>query len=112
MDCLDDATRLERLQRAAEKGKRTGNLLEIWCCSSADQKHGDLPAALASLQEALTLAEPEGYIRLFVGEGPAMASLLRAAAKQDTASYVAQLLAAVNESGASAVPADRGWSIP
>ena len=33
-------------------------------------------AALASLQRALTLAEPEGYVRLFVDEGPAMASLL------------------------------------
>jgi LuxR family maltose regulon positive regulatory protein len=52
-------------------------------------------AALASLQRALTLAEPEGYVRLFVDEGPAMASLLRAAAKEGIApSYVHRLLAA------------------
>ncbi len=101
---LDDATQLlERLRRAAEKGKRTGNLLEILVLQSlAHQKHGDLPAALASLHQALTRAEPEGYIRLFVDEGPAMASLLRAAAKQDIRrSYVAQLLAAFNETGSS-----------
>ena len=32
------------------------------------------------LQQALTLAEPEGYIRMFVDEGPPMAQLLREAA--------------------------------
>jgi LuxR family maltose regulon positive regulatory protein len=52
-------------------------------------------AALASLQRALTLAEPEGYVRLFVDEGPPMASLLRAAGKEGIApSYVHRLLAA------------------
>jgi LuxR family transcriptional regulator, maltose regulon positive regulatory protein len=60
---------------------------------------GDLPAALAALERALTLAEPEGYVRVFVGEGPPMASLLRMAAKQGiTLSYVQRLLAAVNRS--------------
>jgi LuxR family maltose regulon positive regulatory protein len=33
------------------------------------------------LQQALTLAEPEGYVRMFVDEGPPMALLLEAAAK-------------------------------
>ena len=48
------------------------------------QARGDIPAALASLQRALTLAEPEGYVRPFVDEGPPMASLLRAAAKRES----------------------------
>ena len=53
---------------------------------------------LHPLQRALTLAEPEGYVRIFVDEGPPMASLLRAAAKQGIApSYVRRLLAAVNK---------------
>jgi MalT-like TPR region len=40
--------------------------------------------------------EPEGYIRIFVDEGPPMASLLRAVSKQGPApNYVRQLLAAV-----------------
>jgi LuxR family transcriptional regulator, maltose regulon positive regulatory protein len=44
------------------------------------------------------LAEPEGYIRIFVDEGQPMASLLRAAAKQGIApGYVRRLLAAVNK---------------
>ena len=36
---------------------------------------GDTPGALAPLERALTLAEPEGYVRVFVAEGPPMASL-------------------------------------
>ena len=64
----------------------------------AHQARGDIPAALASLQRALTLAEPEGYVRVFVDEGPAMAALLKAAAKQGIApSYVRRLLAAVRQ---------------
>ena len=46
------------------------------------QARGDVPGALAALERALTLAEPEGYVRVFAGEGPPMASLLRRVAKQ------------------------------
>jgi LuxR family maltose regulon positive regulatory protein len=94
------ATRLlERLLRAAEEGARTGSVIEILVLQAlAHQMRGDIPAALASLQRALTLAEPEGYVRIFVDEGPPMASLLRAAAKQGIApSYVRRLLAAVSK---------------
>jgi len=114
-DSLDDATRLlERLRQAAEEGKRTGNLLEILVLQSlAHQARGDLPAALASLQEALTLAEPEGYVRLFVDEGPPMASLLRAAAKQGIRrNYVGRLLAAINETERSSQPGQPGLIEP
>ena len=45
----------------------------------------------------MMLAEPEGYVRVFVDEGPAMASLLRAAAKQGIRrDYIRRLLAAVS----------------
>ena len=55
------------------------------------------PAALAPLERALTLAEPEGYVRIFVDEGPPMAALLKAAARQGIApSHVRRLLAAVS----------------
>jgi len=95
-----EATRLlERLLRAAEEGQRTGSVIEILVLQAlARQARGDVPAALASLQRALTLAEPEGYVRIFVDEGPPMAALLRAAAKQGIAPrYVRRLLAAVNK---------------
>lgn len=54
----------------------------------------DTPALLA-LERALTLAEPENYIRSFVDQGPAMAALLRqAAARQVAPQYIPRLLAA------------------
>ncbi|HJZ01004.1 MAG TPA: LuxR C-terminal-related transcriptional regulator, partial [Streptosporangiaceae bacterium] len=94
---IHEAARLlERLLRAAEEGGRTGRVLEILVLQAlAHQARGDIPAGLAALQRALTLAEPEGYVRVFVDEGPPMASLLRAAAKQGMArDYVRRLLAA------------------
>jgi LuxR family maltose regulon positive regulatory protein len=51
--------------------------------------------ALSVLGRALLLAEPEGYVRTFVDEGPAMADLLRQAARRGiTSHYTAKLLAA------------------
>jgi LuxR family maltose regulon positive regulatory protein len=96
---LDEADRLlGYLLEAAEKGKRTGSVIEILALKAlAHQRHGDIPAALASLQRALMLAEPQGYIRVFVDEGAPMAALLKALAKQGIApSYLRLLLAAVN----------------
>ncbi len=93
---------LERLRPAAEAGGRTGRVIEILVLQAlAYQARRDLPAALACLDRAVTLAEPEGYVRVFADEGPAMASLLTAAAKQGTArNYVRRLLAAaVGETG-------------
>ena len=92
---------VERLLRAAEEGARTGSVLEILVVQAlAQQTQGDIPGALAPLHRALTLAEPEGYVRTFVDEGPAMASLLRAAAKQGIVrSYVGSLLAAFDTTG-------------
>ena len=97
---IHEATRLlERLLSAAEEGARTGRVIAILVLRAlAHQTLGDIPAALACLERALTLAEPEGYVRVFIDEGPPMASLLRAAAKQGIArNYVRRLLAAVTE---------------
>jgi LuxR family maltose regulon positive regulatory protein len=55
----------------------------------------DTPRAMARLEQALSLAEPESYIRIFVDEGAPMAALLRQAAAQGLAPiYVSKLLAA------------------
>ena len=68
---------LERLLKAAEAQKRTGSVIEILVAQAlAHQVQGNLPLALASLERALTLAEPEGYLRLFVDEGEPMRLLL------------------------------------
>ncbi|MEP7016391.1 MAG: helix-turn-helix transcriptional regulator, partial [Actinomycetota bacterium] len=83
---LHEATRLlERLLPAAEEGARTGRVIEILVLQAlAHQVRGDVPAALASVKRALTLSEPEGYVRVFVDEGLPMASLLRAVARGRT----------------------------
>lgn len=87
---------LERLRQAADDGARMGSVIEILVLQAlAHQMHGDVPAALIRLQQALTLAEPEGYVRIFVDEGLPMAALLKEALKGSIApNYVRQLLTA------------------
>jgi LuxR family transcriptional regulator, maltose regulon positive regulatory protein len=93
---LDAMGLLDRLLHAAEAGERTGNVIEILILQAlAQHMQGNIPAALAPLSRALTLAEREGYIRLVVDEGPAMAHLLReAAARGIRPEYTGTLLAA------------------
>jgi LuxR family maltose regulon positive regulatory protein len=87
---------LDRLLRAAEDGGRAGSLVEILVLQSLTaQSLAHLPAALPPLRRALELAEPEGYVRTFVDEGPPLAALLQAIAREGSASsYVPRLLAA------------------
>jgi LuxR family maltose regulon positive regulatory protein len=59
------------------------------------QAQGDTAAALGPLERALALAEPEGYVRVFVDEGARMAALLAQVAhgQAPVAQYAAKLLA-------------------
>jgi len=60
----------------------------------AMQKQGDEQPAIAALERAMHLAEPEGYARIFLDEGPALARLLWEAAARGTApAYAHRLLA-------------------
>ena len=72
---------LERLLKAAQEGARMGSVIEILVLQAlAHHAEGGINAALKPLQQALTLAEPEGYFRVFLNEGSSMAQLLREAA--------------------------------
>lgn len=98
---LHDAARLlERLLAAADDGERTGSLVEILVLRAlAHQAHGDIPAALASLEQALALAAPEEYVRTFLDEGAPMTTLLRAVGQRGAARpYARHLLASAGES--------------
>ena len=87
---------LERLLTAAEGGGRMGSVIEILVLQArAHEAQGDIPAALVPLERALALAEPEGYVRIFVDEGTPMARLLfEAAARGIMPDYTGRLLAA------------------
>jgi LuxR family transcriptional regulator, maltose regulon positive regulatory protein len=77
-ESLRDARRLlDRLQQAAETGGRAGSGIEIGVLQAlARQAQGDAPAVVTSLERALPLAEPEGYLRLFADEGEPMRLLI------------------------------------
>lgn len=90
---------LERLLKAAEAGERTGSVIEILILLAlAYHLQSDIPAALIMLERALTLAEPEGYVRIFVDEGPPIFHLLEKAAEHGIVpNYVHQLLSAFSK---------------
>jgi LuxR family maltose regulon positive regulatory protein len=87
---------LERLLKAAEEGGRKGSVIEILVLQAiAYHAQGDIPAALLPLQHALALAEPEGYVRIFLDEGSNMMQMLReASAREIMPDYTDKLLAA------------------
>jgi ATP/maltotriose-dependent transcriptional regulator MalT len=69
---------LERLDALAKSQRRTQSLIQIRAVLSlALQSTGDHRSALAMLADALALARPEGYVRVFADEGAPMAALLR-----------------------------------
>jgi LuxR family maltose regulon positive regulatory protein len=67
---LRDAARLlGRLLTAAEQSGRTGRAIEILTLQAqAHHALGDIPAALASREQARRLAEPEGFVPIFADE--------------------------------------------
>ncbi len=107
----DDALAvLDPLLQAVREGGRMGIAIECLILRSLVlQAHGDTASALRSLADALVLAEPEGYIRIFADEGIPMARLLtRLAAVQQrgqvsapqaaSSDYIHRLLAVFDQS--------------
>jgi DNA-binding NarL/FixJ family response regulator len=114
---------LQRLHAAAATQGRMGSVIELRALQAlALAASGDAAAALDALAEALTLAAPEGYVRVFADEGAPMQALLgrlvaaqrteHAAARAVRLDYLARLLHAFEEKpgepgsgrGAAALP--------
>lgn len=75
--CAGVSALLARLLTLAARQKRTGSVLEILLTQAlVEQAQGNQPQALAALEQALTLAVPEGYLRIFVDEGEPLRVLL------------------------------------
>lgn len=87
---------LEPLLTSAEAAGAFLHVIEI-CALRALALHalGDISTALDSLGWSLALAEPEGFVRVYLNEGAPMAALLReAAARGIQAEYAEKLLTA------------------
>ncbi len=99
---------LESLVPLAEWRGRPGMLIEIYALQAlACQAQGDVEQAMAALERALSLAEPEGHVRIFADEGEPMARLLQEAARRGIApGFVNKSLAAFG------VSKDRGTEEP
>jgi LuxR family maltose regulon positive regulatory protein len=72
-----------------------GLVLQALVC----QAQADRASAVSALERALTLAQPEGYVRIFVDEGAPQAELLAQTARGEApvAGYAAKLLEAFPE---------------
>ncbi|MGB3061306.1 MAG: LuxR C-terminal-related transcriptional regulator [Anaerolineae bacterium] len=92
---------LARLLQAAEAQKRRDSALDILLVQAlAHEAQGNRPQALAALERALALAEPEGYVRIFVDEGEAMRLLIEKQSRNrdhPLSDYVDKLLAAFTQ---------------
>jgi LuxR family maltose regulon positive regulatory protein len=94
---LDEAYRLLRhlLEKAEVAGymSRTIEILNLQAL--AFQARGETARAMTALERALTLAEPGGFVRIFVDEGPPMSRLLYDSLTRGVApAYAGRLLAA------------------
>jgi LuxR family maltose regulon positive regulatory protein len=97
---VDEALRLlARLQRLDEAcGFGVTLVRDLLIEALAWKLRGEPHHALAVLERALVLAEPEGYVRAFLDEGPQAVELLRAAAGRGMAAgHLPRLLAAAGE---------------
>ncbi len=93
---------LDRQFKVAEEGDRTSTAIEILILNAlALQAQGDSIEAMAALRQALVLAEPGGYVRVFVDEGLLLGSLLHSAVTHGIVpDYTRRLLAAFSDSEA------------
>ncbi len=80
---------LDRLQATAEPGKRLGRLIEVHLLRALayqkQKRRGLTPEAIESIEQALELGGPEGYVTLFLEEGPALIPLLNAVVDRQAA---------------------------
>jgi LuxR family maltose regulon positive regulatory protein len=105
---------LDRLRTAAEEGRRDGSLLEILIVRAlARQAAGDPAGALADLDAAIDLAAPDGYVRIFLDEGPSMVRLLKVAARRpNAAGHIHELLRVASALEPLRAPAQQGLIEP
>jgi LuxR family transcriptional regulator, maltose regulon positive regulatory protein len=113
---------VERWLALAVTQERTASIIEFRALQAlAYAACGDAPAALAALAEALALAWPEGYLRVFVDEGAPLATLLGtliaagphgALARQIPPDYLRRLTDAFERAGVASSARGRRGAVP
>jgi LuxR family maltose regulon positive regulatory protein len=90
----------ERLLQKAEVTNRMGRIIEVLVLQAlAFQGKKDIARALAILERAGSLAQPERYVRVFLDEGEPMAKLLyQARTHRIGTGFLAELLSAISRS--------------
>ena len=102
--------RLHSLRASDERQGRMRRVIEILGLEAlAYQQQSEMDQALAHVHQALTLAQPEGYVRTFLDEGPPMALLVMKMRQADVDSalipYLHRLLSAfTDEAEARVIP--------
>jgi LuxR family maltose regulon positive regulatory protein len=97
----DATTLLDRLLHAAETAGRTGTVIELLvlrarALAAAGKQH----QALVSLERAVRLAEPDGYVQVFADDGSPLAGPLHAlAGRHRHWAFLGRLAAAAAASG-------------
>jgi LuxR family maltose regulon positive regulatory protein len=97
---------LDRALQSTQAVGRLGNAIHILAVQAiAYHAQGQPDQEFATLEHALELAEPDGYVRVFVDEGAPMVRLLRRMMTRSPASeYVRRLLEALGESAVTEMP--------
>jgi LuxR family maltose regulon positive regulatory protein len=108
---------LERMVKRAEVSQRNGSLIRALILQAVAFHAGnDSQKAVSSLVRALSLAEQEQPLRVFVDEGPPIAALLEKVldmqrkgqlAPPISSEYVARLLTAMGKNAPSPIPRHR-----
>ena len=88
-------TLMSRLLAVAESAGKAGDLIELLILKAlALQARKDIAPALGALKQALILAQPEGYVRVFIDKGKPLQELLkRVKGEEQAKNYVHNLLA-------------------
>jgi len=112
---LQPALRLLRsaVINASQQGRGRRHIEALLLQALTLQTMGQPDDALESLVEALTLAQPEGHVRVFADEGAALRPLLLGIIESGAAvDYSSTLLAVIDRETGSASPPTRAASLP
>ncbi len=106
-ESIVDAIRLlERVSAEASAGGRNGDLLQVLVSLAlAEDARGGRAAAVVHLERAIELAEPEGYLQIFLDASPWIHPLLEDLAEEGrSAAYVRRILEATTRTPARPAP--------